>query len=328
MEIIGRQCEVGFALEEDRNTAETVAEKWFKNVKVNIVERSEKAIDDATHGRLEDSDGARVVKTWIEGDLEGIVHADAIGYLFYNLYGTVTTQTVTGSIKDHAFSLEQSIQHPTLSIFVKDGDVQQKVFSGGMVTNLQLTAVQDNFVRFKTSFMALEAANNSDTPSYDTEYDFIGRDVVIKLADTEGGLSGASALPAKDLTITWDPGAIMDYVLGSRAPSSIFNAKMSIEGELNLNYEDNTLKDLYLADTYKYLQVVIQGEADIGSNNHPTITLLCNRAQIMDWNRDGGADELVTQPVNFKAFYNATDSEQSTMTLRNLTAEYDVPVSD
>jgi hypothetical protein len=42
----------------------------------------------------------------------------------------------------------------------------------------------------------------------------------------------------------------------------------------------------------------------------------------MDWNRAGGADELVTEPIKFRAFYNATDSKQSTVTLQNLTASY------
>jgi hypothetical protein len=103
---------------------------------------------------------------------------------------------------------------------------------------------------------------------------------------------------------------------------------MMIEGEFTLNFDATTFKDLYLADTYKYMQIKIQGDANLGGGSNPTITITLNRVQIMDWNREGGNDELVTQPVSFKAFYNPTDGEQSTTVLRNLTEEYDEPVSD
>jgi hypothetical protein len=328
MDIIGRQVEAGFALEETRGTAESVAEKWARNVTANIVERAEKVVDDATRGRLEDSEGARIVKKWVEGDLQGIVHADTLGYLLYCLYGAVSTQTVSGSVKDHTFSLAQDIQAPTLSIFAKDGGVQQRVFNGGVLSSLEISAVLDNYVRFTASFMARAGASNSDTSSYDTEYDFIGKDVSIKFADSEAGLSGATAIKAKEVTINWDRGLIADHVLGQYTPNDHLAGKMAIEGEFTLNFDATTFKDLYLADTYKYMQIKIEGDADIGSGNHPTITALLNRVQIMDWNREGGNDEVVTQPVSFKAFYNPTDSEQSTVIVRNLTAEYDEPVSD
>ena len=284
-DIIGRQIEAGVALEESRGTAETVAEKWLRNVTANIVERAEKVVDDATRGRLEDSEGARVVKKWVEGDLQGIVHADVIGYLFYCLYGAVNTATVAGSVKDHTFSLAQNIQAPTLSIFAKDGSVQQRVFNGGVVSSLELSAVVDNFVRFRANFMAREGASNADTSGYDTEYDFIGKDITIKFADTEGGLSGASAIKAKEVTINWDKGLIADHVLGQYTPNDHLAGKMMIEGEFTLNFDATTFKDLYLADTNKYMQIKIQGDANLGSGNNPTITLTLNRVQIMDWNR-------------------------------------------
>jgi hypothetical protein len=216
------------AHEETRGTAESVAEKWARNVTANIVERAEKVVDDATRGRLEDSEGARVVKKWVEGELQGIVHADLIGYLFYCLYGAVSTQTVSGSVKDHTFSLAQNIQAPSLSIFAKDGSVQQKVFNGGTLASLELSAVVDNFVRFTANFMARSSASNADTPSYsNTEYDFIGKDVSIKFADTEGGLSGATAIKAKEITINWDKGLIADHVLGQHTPNDHLAGKMT-----------------------------------------------------------------------------------------------------
>jgi hypothetical protein len=98
MEIIGREIEVGFSTEATRGTAESVVDKWQKNVTANIVERAEYADDDSTHGVLEDMDGRRIVQKYIEGEMGGIVHVDAIGYLYSSIYGKVSSALVSGSV--------------------------------------------------------------------------------------------------------------------------------------------------------------------------------------------------------------------------------------
>jgi len=321
-EIIGRQIELGVTVEQTRGTPQAVAEKWLKKITANIRSRAEHAIDESSHGVLEDSDGRRVIKKWIEGDVEGNLHIDAIGYFLYNIFGSISSSWVASGVYSHVFTLAQSIQHASLAIFAKDGGAQQKVFNNAMVGSLQIQAAMDGIVRFTASIMAKTEATNSDTPSYDTEYDFIGKDITVKMADTEAGLSGATAIKAKDLNITFDQGIISDYVFGSYNPDDIYNGKMSIEGEMTLNFEDTTYKDLYLADTNKYMQIQIAGTTDIGGGNYPTITILLYKVRISDWDRSGGNDELVTQKVSFKAFYNSTDSKQSQVTVKNNTAEY------
>ena len=327
MEIIGRELEVGFGVEETRGTPQGTAEKWLKNVTANIIERSEKAIDDNSHAVLEDSDQSRVVKKWIEGDIEGIVHVDPIGYLFLNIYGADVDSDLGSGAYQHIFNVAQNIQHPSLSIFAKDGSVQQLVFDNGMVNTLELTAAVDDFVRFTANFMGKATTDNSDTPAYTNEYDFVGCDITVKIADTEAGLPAADAKKVKELSINWDQGLIPDHILGSCTPDDIYNAKMSIEGELTLNFDDEVFKDLFLADTAKYMEISIVGTADIGGGENPTITILLYKVQIQDWTRAGANDELVTQVVSFKAFYNETDDKQSQVTLKNNTAEYDQPIS-
>ena len=323
-EIIGKQIEVGVAVEETRGTPQSAAEKWIKNVTASIVEKAEKTVDDSNRNRLEDSLGARLVRKWSEGDLEGVLHADGIGYLLYNIYGAVSSSLVSGSVYDHTFSVENGISHPSLTLIAKDGANSQDGFANVMLSSLEIKAALNDYIRFTASFMGGEASANVDTPSYETtEYDFVGKDVTVKFADTEGGLSGATATKVKDVTIKWDAGLIADHVLGDYYPDDIYNGNHSIEVEITPNYEDDTFKDLYTAETYKYMEVVIQGSQDMGGGTYPTLTLVLNRAQIMDWNREGGRDEVITQPITVKAFYNEVDGEMSSLVLRNVTTEYD-----
>jgi hypothetical protein len=321
MEHIGRQKAVGISVEAVRGTAETVAQKWLRKITAEFLPRVEKVVDESTFGRLEESTGSRRVKHWHDGDISGNVHADAIGYFFANLYGAVTSTPVTGAVTSHAFSLEQSILHPTLSVFLDD-PVKQEVYNGGVVSQLEITANMDKQVEFSASVMAKEGASNADTVAYDTEYDFVGKDITIKVASSEAGLAAATAIKAKTVTITWDAGAMADYTFGDDTPAEIYNGRMAIDVSFERNYTDETFTDLYKADTAVYAQITIEGDAVLTSGNKPTLTVLLNKCQVMEDPITDGANDLATETVTLKAFYNTTDSEQSTVTLKNVTAEY------
>lgn len=325
MEIIGRQIEFGLATEATRGTAESTADRWLRKVTADIVERATHAVDETTRGRLEDGEGRRVVQKYVEGTLEGIVHADALGWFLSNLYGKVTTSTVSGSVKDHEFTLKQGIEHQSLSLFVKDGSVQQNVFANAMIDSFELTSAVDDFVRFSANFVAGAATANSSTPSYGTEYDFISRDIELQAAPTVDDFDTefSTVVKAKDITLTWNQGLIRDHVVGSYGPEDIYNGHMLIEGTITLNFADaNAVKAAYLDDSSIALQLKIEGAADIGSGNHPTITIVLPKVQFMDWNRSDSSNELVVQECSFRAFYDPTEGAQSGVVLRNLTSTY------
>jgi hypothetical protein len=322
-EFIGRQVEFAIALEDVRGTGESVAARTVRKVTANLIPRSDRVIDDTTNGRIEDAENIRTVRRWSEGDVDGIVHADVIGYYFYSIYGAVVSNTVSGATT-HAFTLEQSITHPTITGFIKDGEVRQEKVAGMLITTLELTATTDDYVRFTAGFIGKESVTDvSVIPSLATEYDFVSRDITVKIADTEGGLSGASALLLKNINISWNTNAIADFVFGSYSPNDIYNKQISIEGSFTKNYVDTTFQDLYEANGSKFMSIVIEGEATIGSGSaKPKIALQFDKVQITDWNRGSEGDELVTEEVSFKAFLNATSGQQSELTLVNLTADY------
>jgi hypothetical protein len=327
-ELIGRQIELGLGVEKVRGTAQLTAEKWLKKITANIFAKVEKKDDESTMNVLEDSLGTRVTKKWIEGDLKGHVHVDAIGYLLYNIFGSVTPSTIATGVYQHIFAVQQSIVHPALTLFAKDGANSQEAFANGMVQSLKISVVTDDYVNFEAKFQAKSAIANSDTPGYDTEYDFVGKDVTVKFADTEAGIPGATATKVKELSISIEPGVLVDHILGQYEPDDIYNGALKVEGEFTLNYDDDTFKDLMTADSYKYMQIEITGVADIGTGHYPSLKFMLNRVAIKEWSREDNSAELVTQPIKFKAYFNATDGEMLTCTLQNNTSEYGTPISD
>lgn len=325
--IIGRQIEFGVALEETRGTAETVAEQWQKKISANLTPRATTAIDESTRGRLEDSEKRRVTQKWVEGDVQGNVHADLIGYLLYNVFGAVVSSSLGSGVYSHVFSLLQNTCHPSLSLFVKDGDVDQFVVSGGMLSSLVIEAAPDAYVTGAASYIGRTFAANAASPSYNETQDFIGRDITVKVADTEGGLAGATPLKLKSLTVTHEPNTEANFVLGSYNPEDIYNKQWGLTVEFERDFIDTTFRDLYQGDSAKYMSIAIVGAANIGGGQNPSLTYVLNKVQVMDWNRTDSANDIVTETVTLKAFFNEDDSELGTATLVNNVSEYDTPIS-
>lgn len=321
MKHIGRQEEIGIAPEVVRGVGETEAEKWLKRVSGMIIPKEEIVIDESMRGVMEESEGARSVKKWFEGEIEGILHIDSLGYLLANVYGDCATTSLGVGAYSQLFTFEQSVEHPTFTIFRKDGSVTQKAYAGGMISTLQINAVPEQFVKFVANIICASEASNSDTVSYDEEFDFIGKDVEIKIADTEAGLSSAVAMPVKSLSVNYDLGAIQEYNLGSYNPN-LYNSKMSLEVDVVKAFQDTTFETLYRNNTAKYVKITITGTTAITGSIYPKFELILNKGIVTEWDKSGGAEDLVDETFKIKAFYNATDSKQSKATLVCKTANF------
>lgn len=325
-EIIGRDIEAGVSVEETRGTVAPSMERAIKKVTAEVLPNAEHVTDDSTQGVLADSENRRVVQKWIEGDIEGPARVGMLGYFLYNLYGAVSSSELdTSGVYEHVFTLQDDIKHPSLTVFLKDGSIAQYAYNGGMVTSFELNAAPDDLVRFTASMAALDSQDDTSTFSYTEDYDFIGKDVTVEKANTSSGLGGATPMDVKDLTITWDPNAITDeFVFGSYTPKDIYNAGMSIEVSLTKQYLDSTFEELYRSDDSKYLRITIEGDADIGGGNAPKVQITLNKAKVTDWSRSGDADEVATEDVTLKGFYNESDSAQSEVITQSTVTEYDV----
>lgn len=320
MEHIGRELAVGVAIENVRGTAETTASKWLKKTNASILPQVDKVIDDSSFGRLEDAEEARTVREWFEGETAGVLHADAIGYYLAQMYGDVTTATVTGAVRTHTFDLAQDITHPTLSLFVSD-PVKNEVYNGAVVSSLSIEATTDDYVRYTANILARASASHADTVSYDVEYDFIGKDITVKMADTSAGLTGATAIPLKTLNISYETGAISDWVFGSTAPVH-YTGAFGIEFDFTKNHTDTAFETLYKNNGAKYFEITIKGGDVLVGSNAPELKFTFNKVKVTEYDVDDSSNELREESVTCKALYNVTDSKQSTVFLRNLTAEY------
>lgn len=312
---IGRRVELGIGRETTRGTAVSPA-MWMPKVELSVQDKVDEARDEASVGVLADSLGKEVTEKYAGGTLRGNVRDQIFGYLLYSLLGSLST---TGSgTYTHAFSVANNNQHPSLSLDIKDPDNYQK-FVLAMIETLSIEAELGSFVMFESEFIAKKGQNwTSSTPSYTDENQFTKTNVKVKIASDIASLSGASVLSLKRVALNFAKNTIRDSGLGTVQPEDILNRQLSVDGELVLNFEDNTFRDYMLNGSYKAMEIKL----DNGATS--SLTIQMPRVDFSGWEKDMSNDEIVTQTINFKASYDIDNSLDiiSTCSLVNTKASY------
>lgn len=264
-------------------------------------------------GRIEDSDANYVVNKYGEGDLEFDLNDLNLGVFLTSLLGASPT-TSGGPTYAHAYALANTNTHKTISLAYQDPD-QAKIFPFTMIDSLEITVEPDGIAKAKASFKSRVSRDWSTlTPSYTTLGNkFLHQHLVFKTAANTAGLAAASAIPLKKLTLTISANSDFDNVMGTVEPEAILNHQYSVEGEITLNKQDDSYRQLMLAGTYKAIQV----KFDRASNSSLDIQL--PRVDFTEWEQDRGLDDIVGQTIQFKGNYDSANATAviSTCTLTN-----------
>ena len=308
-EYIGKFSEIGFTLENTRGTAEASPDKSAKKIEANFYKNVEKAEDESVVATVMDINKLRRTQEWYEGDVSMNLHADTIGYLLANIFGEVSS-AIEGDGYKHTFTQEEAISRQSFTTFVKEGDVKQEKIAGTVVSTLSLSAEQDGYVSAEIGLIGRSGEADTSSFSYDSEYDFIGKDITLTIGDSKAELdNGGTDIDIKSLTLDIDTGASADFVSdGDYTPHDIFQGNLSISGSIELNYDGTTLYDLYNSDNYKYMRIKIADDYAIGGGASPTVQFDLHKVFVEDWERSSGQGDVVTQTISFRATYNEDEA--------------------
>jgi hypothetical protein len=309
---VGRLGNVGVAKEA---TSGTIVTPTFY-VPFNTISFDDKvttAREEEGLGRIEDSDSNYVVNKYGEGDLEFDLNDLNLGVFLTSLLGASPT-TTGGPTYAHAYALANTNTHKTVSLAYQDPD-QTKIFPFAMVDGLEITVEPEGIAKAKASFKSRVSRDWSTlTPSYTTLGNkFLHQHLVFKTAASTAGLAAASAISLKKLTLKIMANTEFDNVMGTVEPEAILNHQYTVEGEITLNKQDDTYRQLMLAGTYKAIQI----KFDRATNSSLDIQL--PRVDFTEWEQDRSLDDIVGQTIQFKGNYDSANAAAviSTCTLTN-----------
>lgn len=286
-------------------------------------DKVDEAVVESGIGRIESPLQRHIIGKYAEGDFEGEVRDRSFGLLLLALYGGVSTSNVSDEAFTHTFTTDNTAQHDSLSLKVADPN-QTRLFHLVMLNSLTMNYTLDDVVNYSANFMSKESRASSGSISYTAENKFHRKYMSARVASLTGGLSGASDLSVKSITLNFNKNVVRDNVLRTAAPEDILNQTMTIDGEIVLNYEDQTWKNYMLDDTTRALRVrVTNTDATIGGGStNPYLEFQFDAVDFFDWEPDRSLDDITTQTINFRANYDLTNSSQSQAILVNIVSAY------
>lgn len=321
---IGRLVELGVGRETSRGVAAASVYK-IPQVSLSFDDKVTKARSMGALGKLEDSEEAFVTTKYGQGDIEGEIRASSFGLILYALLGSLSTAGPSDSAYTHSFTVSHNNQHQSLSLLAKDANTTE-LYRLAMIDSLQITAELDEVVRFSAGFMSKQAADSGATmPTLTDEYKFTKKHVFVKLAANVAGLAAASVLSIKRLNLTIAKNSELDDVLGTAEPEDIVNRQLSVEGEIMLNYNDETYKNLMKNNTVRAMEIHLQNTDElIGSSSRAGLKFQFPNVDFYDWNPDYALDEISKQTISFKASRDVANNIDSIQTcqLVNAVASY------
>lgn len=311
---IGRLVELGIAKETVRGTGASPA-MWLPKVELALQDRVEEARDEASIGKIADSLGKEILEKYSGGTMKGQIRDQTFGYMLLAALGGVSS---SGSgTYTHDFSVQNNNSNQSLSFDIKDPDRYER-YVLAMLETLSIECELGDFAMFEAEFIAKRSkAFTSASPSYTDERKFSKPHVKVKVATNIAGLSGASVLSIKNFKLNISKNLIRDSFLGTVQPEDILNRQLAVDGEIVLNFTDNTFRNYMLNGDHKALEFKL----DDGTSS---LTIQMPRVDFSGWEVDRSNDDIVSQTINFKASYDIANSLDiiSTCDLINAKSSY------
>lgn len=306
---ISRLAKIGIAKEASRG-AGAAPVYHLPETKFSFDDKVTKARSVGSLGKLADSEEAFVTTKYGQGDIEGEIRASSFGILLYAMLGGYSVAGPSDEAYTHDFSITQNNQHQSLSFVIEDPNTNE-LYKLVMLDSLEITAELDQVVQYVASFMSKCARDTGLTvPAVIAEAKFTKKHLNARFAANIAGLSAASPVSLKSLSLKISKNVVLDDVLGTAEPEDILNQQLAVEGELTLNYEAETFKNYMKDGTYRSMEIaMVNTDQVIGSGStRPSLTFQFPKVDFFDWEPEYKLDEITTQKVSFKASYDVANA--------------------
>ncbi len=304
---IGRTEAIGIGLESSRGVG-VAPTYWLNPLSFSFADKPTRALSEASFGGIWGGDQAPMTLSHAEGSMEVELGDKHFGVILTALFGTkATTGPTDTTAYSHAFSLENTNQHDTLSIHTKDaiGSLQYVM---AMINSFEMKIEPNKIITYTVDLLAKSSRDASSyTPSYGAEKKFVGRNLSFKLAATTASLAAATKIKLKSLTLKVDKNAEVQATLATVQPADIVNKRFSISGEFVLDYEDRTYLNYVNAGSYKAIRIDLTHDDTItgAASTKYQFTLDLSKCSIVAFEPDFGLDNIVTKKRTFNALYDA-----------------------
>ncbi len=314
---------VWVALEATRGVKNSQIQYRFPRTDNTFSDKANIESDSGVVDTIVDSINSEVTKQRSEWTIWGQVYPNGIWFFLKALLWNVVSSW--DWIYEHQFSLLESNTHPTLTVW-SSTPLWSNSYPLAMIESMDFTAeVWGKFtVSINLKARKWEEEAEPFTVSYTDENWFIANMLKVFLADNLEGLDIADNICLQSITVSIKKEIKDIECLSSIDPIDYINSSFSIEGSMEMLFEDNTYKDYFLNWTPKALRLLAEDTKHPYEwvDNYPTFMLDLAKIKITDWTPAFTVDDVTKQSISFKWHYDVRSHKAIEVYLKNTQESY------
>lgn len=310
---ISRLGAVGIGVEALAGTA-VPATHWLQFTKgPTLTDKYEYENIKTARGRVEASQGQKLMKTYGEGNIEVILDDITSVIPFGMILGAVSSATAGVSIYDHTITVNNS-NTPKTATVIFDRVTDTRTFTNAVIEKLDIK-VSDGFAELTMALKSREGATGSASESYSTVANFNFKDLSVKFGVDVAAATSASATPLSGVDLSIKRDVAMIYQTGQNYPQNFVYNTLEVTGNYSLLFDSTTERDKYLANTANAMILTF-------TNGLNSVKITLPKVMIKNWDSSNDIDKEVSQTADFESHYDSTTATSISAVIRNTTASY------
>lgn len=318
---IGRKGWIGLGFESTYGSPVAISD-YTPFTAMTIKGMDEKINNEAAYGIREKVFSSVPGKKWSEGDLEMNLDGTYIGYLLGGALGTINTSTVTGAIRSHAITRNNSNTPKSLTVTQDRGGIDRQYYPGVAIKTLEI-GVADGLATVKASVIGQHpitvTSGTLTTASGTGVYSF--GDTQLAFGATVAAAAAAAPLKQHDLKITIENGSEAVFRHGNLNVDTVNHKEFTVSGEVSLYFENTTDRDAYYNTSKQAAAIEFLGRG-IGSGYNESLTINVYQMRIDTFDLETGLANFYAEKLKWVAEYDNVNAKSVDAVLVNTKTGY------
>lgn len=291
----------------------TVAAIPFNN---NTIKPMAEPLKDTSARGVRDSQFAsQVGKKWAEGDIEFNLDANVTGYFLKAAMGTLNSSVVSGSVKDHTFTRNNSNTPQSMTI-ISDRTTDRFFVRGAAVKSLEIS-VADDLATAKASilgkFQGTTASGTGVTASGNL---FSFADYNLRLGTSVAAANASAGINPSDIKITIENNSETTFRAGNSEAATVDHKNFEVSGEFTVFFENTTDRDQYYNNAKKAMEIKFAGDG-IGGGLSEALTFNIYQMRLETFELETGLDSFYAEKAKWQGEYDNVNAKTLDVVMRN-----------
>jgi hypothetical protein len=268
-----------------------------------------------TRGGRAASQASEIVRKHAEGPLEFNVRSNSMHYILRSLLGSAAGSLKGGesAVYDYEYRVTDSPIHRYNPLALASGAFKSYHYPKGFVKSLELRTPVSDVVNATVQMQATteEERESAYSPAFtDDDFLFRNHEVTIKLAADVDGLAAAPELKVKEFSNTINNNGRGNQTIGNLTDDDILGMIFDVSGNMVLDCEGETIRDIYTGGVYRALQITLERNTTIGEASKPKYVFTYPRISIENWTPDRPMDDIIKDNIEFIAHWDEDEGGQ------------------